>query len=75
MPANRIRVSGWVVKESKGAWCLEIGFVDGQIFIPGYTGWISKSQCEVEHRAGDLVHLSVPIWFHVKHRFPKNRKG
>lgn len=70
---NRIRVSGWIVKEYRTAWCLTIGFVNDKAQTPGYTGWISKSQCEVEHRAKDFVHLSVPIWFHVKHR--RNEKG
>lgn len=68
---NRIRVSGRVVEERRTAWCLTIGFVNGKAETPGYTGWISKSQCEVGHRAKDFVHLTVPTWFHVKHRRPK----
>ena len=73
---NRIHVAGWVVKEYRTAWQLTIGFVNGKAQVPGYTGWISKSQCEVEHRAKDFVHLWIPVWFHVKNRKPQqeNRK-
>ena len=72
---SRVRVSGWIDEERPTAWCLTIGFVNGKTLTPDYTGWISKSQCEVEHRAKNFVHLSVPVWFHVKHRRPGDRVG
>lgn len=61
---NRIHITGWVVKEHRGAWLFELGFVSGRASPGGYRTWLPKSLCRVERRSRDLIHLSVPLWLH-----------
>lgn len=72
---SRIHLTGWVEKENRGAWLFRLGFVNGKPYVDGYTAWLPKARCEVDRRVGNLIHVWVPVWFHVKHGRPRRHAG